>query len=52
MVRRESINVSVEEVDLESDFSGILDSGREEGFVVVKGGRDRRDRGGGGTSSI
>jgi len=51
MVRRESINVSAEEVDLESDLIGILDSWREE-VVVVMGGRDRRDRGGGGTSSI
>ena len=51
MVRRESINVSAEEVDLESDLIGILDSWREE-VVVVMGRRDRRDRGGGGTSSI
>jgi hypothetical protein len=53
MVRRESINVSWEEEDLEIDFTGILDSGMREEFVVVMVGRDRRERGGGGgTSSI
>jgi len=47
MVRRELINVSIEEGDLESVLMGILDSGKRRGFVVVMGGRDRRDRGGG-----